>query len=103
MMAESSPKPAKPFVLTINGGSSSIKFALYPIGGTLKRSLHGKVDRIGLPGANLTFNDPTRNQQESRSIEASDHRSAADFLIDWLEEQLVSLRSRPWDTAWSTA
>jgi acetate kinase len=88
MMEKSSAKPAKPFVLTINGGSSSIKFALYLIGGTLKRSLHGKVDRIGLPGANLTFNDPTRNQQDSRSIEASDHRSAADFLIDWLEEQI---------------
>jgi membrane protein DedA with SNARE-associated domain len=36
-------------ILTINGGSSSIKFALYPAGEPLKRGLHGKVDRIGLP------------------------------------------------------
>jgi acetate kinase len=63
MMEESSAKPLKPFVLTVNGGSSSIKFALYQRDEPLKRSLHGKVDRIGLPGANLTFNDPTRNQQ----------------------------------------
>lgn len=80
-------KPVTASVLTINGGSSSIKFALYQMGGPLKRSLHGKVDRIGLPGTNLTFNDPARNQQDSRGVEASDHRSAADFLIDWLEEQ----------------
>ena len=88
MVEDSSANPVKSSVLTINGGSSSIKFALYLIGKTLKRSLHGKVDRIGMPGANLIFNNLTRNQQDSRSIEASDHRSAADFLIDWLEEQI---------------
>lgn len=84
MMEESS---ARPCILTINAGSSSIKFALYPTGGPLKRSLHGKVDRIGLPGTTLTFNDPTRNQPDSLSAKASDHKSGADFLIDWLEVQ----------------
>jgi len=74
-------------VLTINGGSSSIKFALYPIGEPLKRGLYGKVDRIGLSGTNLTFNHPTRKRRESQSIAASDHRSAANVLIDWLEKQ----------------
>ena len=74
-------------VLTINGGSSSIKFAVYQAGEPLKRSLYGKVDRIGLDGTNLTFKDPARNQQDTRSLAASDHKSAANFLIDWLEEQ----------------
>jgi acetate kinase len=72
-------------VLTINGGSSSIKFALYQIGGPLKRVLSGKIDRIGLGGTNLTFNGPAKNQPESRSLALSDHKSAADFLIGWLE------------------
>ena len=80
-------KPASPSILTINGGSSSIKFALYQVGEPLKRGLHGAVDRIGMSGTNLTFHDPTRNQQDSRSIAAADHKSAANFLIDWLEEQ----------------
>lgn len=82
-------------VLTINGGSSSIKFALYRTGELLERRLYGKVDRIGLPGTNLTFNDLTQNKQESRSITVSDRRSAADFLIDWLEERigLASLKA----------
>ena len=80
-------KPAKPRILTINGGSSSIKFALYQVGAALKRGLHGKVDRIGLSGTNLTFNDRTKKQKESRKLAAADHKSAANFLIDWLEEQ----------------
>ena len=58
MTKESSMKPANPCILTINGGSSSIKFALYQDEEPLKRGLYGKVDRIGLSGTNLTFNDP---------------------------------------------
>ncbi len=80
-------KPANPHILTINGGSSSIKFALYEIGEPLKRGLDGKIDRIGLSGTSLTFNDPTRNHPESRSLAVIDHKSAASFLIDWLEAQ----------------
>jgi acetate kinase len=74
-------------ILTINGGSSSIKFVLYQTGEPLERTLYGKIDRIGLPGTNLTFKDSTRNQKDSRSIAAADHKSAANSLIDWLEEQ----------------
>jgi len=76
-----------PSVVTINGGSSSIKFALYQVGEPLKRGLYGKVDRIGLSGTNLTFNNPAKKQPETRSLTAADHKSAANFLIDWLETQ----------------
>jgi acetate kinase len=74
-------------ILTINGGSSSFKFALYQTGESLKRGLYGKIDRIGLSGTNLTFNDAIKNQQDSHKLAASDHKSAATFLIDWLEEK----------------
>jgi acetate kinase len=74
-------------VLTINGGSSSIKFVLYKTGEAPKRTLSGKVDRIGLSGTNLTFHDATGKPQNSRNIAAADHKSAAKSLIDWLEEQ----------------
>ena len=80
-------KPASPSILTINGGSSSVKFALYQVEEPLKRGLCGKIDRIGLSGTNLTFNDPPGNRQDSRSLAASDHKSAVSFLIDWLEER----------------
>jgi acetate kinase len=87
MSNTSAVKSAGASVLAINGGSSSIRFALYTSHEPLRRLLHGKIDRIGLPGANLTFNGPIRNRQDSRSLEASDHRSAAAFLINWLEQE----------------
>jgi acetate kinase len=80
-------KPANPRILSINGGSSSIKFALYQTGKPLERKLYGKVDRIGLSDTSLTSNDSNGNQQDSLSFATSDHKSAADSLIDWLEKQ----------------
>ena len=81
-------KSPNPSILTINGGSSSIKFALYQIDKPLKQGLYGKVDRIGLTGTTLTFNDLTQNQQGSNAIKAFDHQSAANVLVDWLEERI---------------
>jgi acetate kinase len=78
----------KPSILTINGGSSSIKFALYEAVNPLKRGLYGKVDRIGLSGTNLTFNEPTKKQPKSFKLTVADHKSAANALIDWLEKQI---------------
>ena len=46
-------KQAKLTVLAINGGSSSIKFALYTMDDAPQRRLQGKVDRIGLHGTRL--------------------------------------------------
>ena len=76
------------YILTINGGSSSIKFALYQTGEPLEQSFHGSVDRIGLPGTNLTFSDSTGNKKGNLILESSDTRSASNFLFDWLEEQI---------------
>jgi len=75
-----------PSVLTINGGSSSIKFALFGRAEPPQRWLSGKVDRIGLSGANLTFHDWTGNRQGSSPVEGADTRAAAEFLIRWIEE-----------------
>ena len=74
-------------ILTINSGSSSIKFALYQIGEPLVRMLHGKIDRIGLPDTSLEFNNRIRNQRGISSFVASDPESAANSLIDWFERQ----------------
>ena len=49
----SSVKPDNPRILTINGGSSSIKFALFEAGDSLRRVLEGEIERIGLPEATL--------------------------------------------------
>ena len=78
--------PADPRILTINGGSSSIRFALYHVGEALEQRLHGKIDRIGVSGTNLTFNDPSGDPPDSHSVDLSNHKSAVSFLIDWLEK-----------------
>ncbi len=75
-------------ILTINGGSSSIKFALYRIGDALERSFYGKVDRVGLSGTRLTFNDPTRTQKNNTGLDVPEHISTAMFLMDWFEKQI---------------
>ena len=80
--------PESSSVLTLNGGSSSIRFAVYQTGDPPTRRLHGKVDRVGSPGTTLTFDDPVRTQRDTRGIGDLDHRAAADFLIDWLEQQI---------------
>jgi acetate kinase len=76
-------------LLTINGGSSSIRFALYDGGEPLRRLLDGKVDRVGLSGTNLTFKDATGESQNRRTIDSNDRQSAVGFLLDWLEKQQV--------------
>ena len=76
-------------VLTINGGSSSIRFSVYEVGKTLRRSLDGKIDRIGLSGTNLVVNDLAGKPQVPRRLAAADHRTAVGFLLDWLATQPV--------------
>jgi len=87
-MKESPLKPTNKHILTINGGSSSIKFALYATVKPLKRGLSGTVDRIGLSGTNLKFNEADGKPEVSRKLVASNHKSAANALIDWLEKQI---------------
>jgi acetate kinase len=78
---------ARPRILAINGGSSSIRFALYEVGSALERRLHGKVERIGLAGTTLTLIDPGRDVPPSRSDIASDRAAAVNALIDRLEAE----------------
>ena len=77
-------------ILTINAGSSSIRFAVYDAGETPRRRHDGKIDRIGLSGTNLIVNDPAgKPQSPPRRLAAANHRTAVDFLLDWLEAQPV--------------
>ena len=81
-------KQDKPYVLAINGGSSSIKFAVYGAINPPQLHLHGKIDRIGLPDNTLTFVDKEQNQHDTRIIGDFDHQAASNFLIDWLDHQI---------------
>jgi acetate kinase len=79
-------KPANPRILTINGGSSSIKFALFDVGESLQRLIEGEIKRIGLPDATLRVKGVNLSDNFSRLVTAPDHKAAVDVLMDWIEE-----------------
>jgi acetate kinase len=80
-------KPADPHILTINGGSSSIKFALFESGDSLRRILEGGIERIGLPEATFRVKGVNRADNFSRPVTAPDHTVAVGALMDWIEER----------------
>jgi acetate kinase len=73
-------------ILTINGGSSSIKFALFEAGDALHRIVAGEIERIGLPQASLRVKGVNQADNFSRPVTAPDHTAAAGVLLDWIEQ-----------------
>ena len=78
---------ASPRILTINGGSSSIKFALFEGGAPPRRILKGQLERIGMPLATLHAKGVNAADDVSRSVTAPDHAVAVGVLMDWLDER----------------
>ncbi|MEO8332731.1 MAG: acetate/propionate family kinase, partial [Gallionella sp.] len=76
-----------PRILTINGGSSTIKFALFEAGDSLQRILAGELERIGLPDAALRVKGLNPADNFSRLAAAQDHAAAVNVLMDWIEER----------------
>ncbi|WP_223650585.1 acetate/propionate family kinase [Hymenobacter psoromatis] len=74
---------AADLILVLNGGSSSIKFAVYEPGETPHCRLHGHLDRIGLPGTQLTFSEGPAAPITSPAAAAAP-AAATTFLLDWL-------------------
>ena len=72
-------------VLTINSGSSSLKFALFRTAESADRVLSGKFERIGMPGARLTVHELPTNQREERDLPARDHVACIPLLLERLE------------------
>ena len=79
--------PARSRILAINGGSSSIKFALYESGASLAKIVDGEIERIGLPGATFRAKEVSAAVAVSRPVNAPNHASAASALLGWLEER----------------
>ena len=81
-------KPANPRILTINGGSSSIKFAMFEAGDSLRRILEGAIERIGLPEATWQVKGLNQADNFSRAVDARRiTQSAVGVLMDWLEKR----------------
>jgi acetate kinase len=79
--------PIEKTILTINGGSSSIKFALFAVGAPLRRVLSGAIERIGMAEAALRVNGLIPADNVTRLVTAPDHTAAVGVLMDWIEER----------------
>ena len=77
-----------PLILTINSGSSSIKFALFESGDSLRRIMEGGIDRIGLPEATWQVKGLNKADNFSRPITVPDHITATSLLMDWVQERI---------------
>lgn len=80
-------KPDNLSILTINGGSSSIKFAMYEMSANPNKILSGQLKRIGLHNPVFIVTQNISDERFQIKIDAKDFRKAAEFLIDWLKKQ----------------
>ncbi len=76
-----------PTILTINAGSSSIKFSLYKRKEPLEQLFYGEIENIGTQKSQLNLFNPVTEEKNSINIKSTDHDETANNLIDWLEKQ----------------
>jgi acetate kinase len=76
-----------PNVLTINGGSSSIRFAIFEASQPPRRLLQGKMDRIGSGDTSLTVDHGGGSAPTHIKAAIKDSSAAVEFLLDWLASQ----------------
>ena len=77
-------------ILTLNGGSSSIKVAVFESGDSLQRILTGGIERIGSSQATLNIAGTNGEDRTSRTLSAPDHAVAMSALMDEIVERVGS-------------
>lgn len=87
-MSSASPS-LQPCVLTVNGGSSSIKFALFEASASLRRILTGRIEGVGLPQGGFAVHSADTGENFSRAVAVPDHTAAVNLLMDWIEERFA--------------
>jgi acetate kinase len=75
-----------PSILVLNGGSSSIRFALLRADRDLTRLCSGTMERIGHEDAHLAIADAVPGET-CHAIEARDQRQAVHALVQWLRQR----------------
>jgi len=73
-------------ILTINGGSSSIRFAIYQAKPAFTILLSGKLENIGNKNTRPLLTHTESKKSEAVKIKENTYSYAASFLIDWLEK-----------------
>lgn len=72
-------------ILTINSGSSSIKFSLYRIGRSEPIILAGEIEKIGFGNGFFRARDGSGKKLVERRLDIPDHSAALKTLFEWLK------------------
>jgi len=76
-------------ILTINGGSSSIKFTIYELEKILTQILSGSIENINSQNSTFNFTNSKTKESINTPIEINDFEDAANYLLDWLALQVA--------------
>ena len=76
-------------ILTINGGSSSIKFTIYELEKVLTQILSGSIENINSQNSTFNFTNSKTKESINTPIEINDFEDAANYLLDWLALQVA--------------
>jgi len=76
-------------ILVINGGSSTLKFALFRVGDSPTRELSGLIDRIGSPHGTFTWMEEDTGRGDRRTIAAPDHAACLEPIMECLKDRLA--------------
>jgi acetate kinase len=76
-----------PNILTVNGGSSSIRFAIFEAARPPKRLLQGKMERIDGDTPSLTVDHGGGQAPAQVKIDLEEGGTAIACLMDWLDSQ----------------
>jgi acetate kinase len=76
-------------ILVINGGSSTLKFALFRAGDSPVRELSGLIDRIGSPQGIFTWMQEGASHGDRRIVEPPDHASCLEPILECAKDKLA--------------
>ncbi|MBH0205766.1 MAG: acetate/propionate family kinase [Nitrospira sp.] len=76
-------------ILVINGGSSTLKFALFRSGDSPVRELSGLIDRIGSPQGTFTWMQEGASHGDRRIVATLDHASCLEPILECAQDKLA--------------
>ena len=88
LAADHSHKPVSIFLLTLNAGSSSLKFAVFDVRSPTAQIAFGAINGIGSTLATFTLKGLTSDLSEHAAIPALDQVRALAYLLDRLADTL---------------
>jgi acetate kinase len=77
-----------PCVLTINAGSSSIKFALFEAADEPVRKTSGLLERLGQPDSTIAWRTPDDSSWQRQPLQTATRDAAIEPFVQWLDSHV---------------